>query len=281
VRHMQGGHAGLYQQQQQQQQHPGVSWGLEGGRPASPCMSGLSVGASAVSGGNRGASVEPLQAGTAAAAAAAAAGQEVTQPAPAAVAARRQHSRGQQQQQQQPVDWLQSEEQALQLLSRLALPPAGGQGPAAAQPAGVQPRVAPTAAGTSGAAGGCLTVAMAAAAAAAQAAAAVASAAGLVTADPPAVVGAGAEQPQQRQVAHAPDSLSVVNTAAGTGSAAAAAAAAGTTCEPGSSNSIAPAELAAEYERRVGAVRDLVQQLNEALQGLSSFQGQLPPPPSR
>jgi hypothetical protein len=38
---------------------------------------------------------------------------------------------------------------------------------------------------------------------------------------------------------------------------------------------IAPAELQAEYERRVGQVQQLVQQLNEALQGLTNLKGQV------
>jgi hypothetical protein len=36
-----------------------------------------------------------------------------------------------------------------------------------------------------------------------------------------------------------------------------------------------PAELAQEYERRMGAVRDLVLQLNQALQGLNSIREQV------
>jgi hypothetical protein len=59
--------------------------------------------------------VEPSQAG----AAAAAPGQEVTQPFPNV----QQRTSSQWHQQQQPLDWLQSEEQALQLLSRLAFLP--------------------------------------------------------------------------------------------------------------------------------------------------------------
>jgi hypothetical protein len=319
-----------------------------GARPVSPgpCMSGLSVGASAVSGGYRG-SVEPLPVATAAAAAAG--GQEVTQPPPQALQQQgtqlqHTHQQPQQQQQQQPAaeQDLQSEEQALQLLSRLALPPAGClPGPAAdastvqhaattAEP-GAHSGV-PTAAaaglaaagaqvatpGSVGATGDCLTVAMAAAAAAAQAAAAVASAAGIVAAEPsaqaaqasivapgvadaavgmqgppqPLALGAngpvnesGLQQQQQqssrdlRRGSQA-DGDAAGSAVVGVGVDAVTALTAGATGGGASGeghavSGIAPAELQAEYERRVGQVQQLVQQLNEALQGLTNLQGQV------
>jgi len=311
----------------QQQQQWACSQGPVLGRPASPmpCVSGLSVGASAVSGGHR-ASEEPMQA--------AAAGQEVTQPTRrrSDVQAcpgqqQQQHRRmqelqqeeyQQQRQQQQAPDWQQSEEQALQLLSRLALPPAGPDALAsaaavAAQHAAPADGAAPVPSGPGGCAavhmasqagaaaavaagptdaaavqGDCLTVAMAAAAAAAQAAAAVASAAGLVA-------------PQQQQQQHTmsaaaagnkqlqPPDATFSDHGAGAvmpGPAAAAdiADGAGTAHGEGApaggeaATSVARPELQAEYERRVGAVRDLVQQLNEALQGLNSLQEQVSRP---
>jgi hypothetical protein len=296
----QGAFAGVRpQHHQQQQQQYACGGGFEGVRPASPapCMSGLSVGASAVSGGGHRGSVEPSQAGATAAAAGAAA-QEVTQPRPNA------QQLTSSQQQQQPLDWMQSEEQALQLLSRLALPPAGGLQATVAGPQAspAVPSAADAAAGgqavrvdaqdTAGAgvAGDCLTVAMAAAAAAAQAAAAVASAAGLAVPKPAAPAAAvGSQQQQAEGPAEGSAGLPSAGADAGTGQAGSTAAAAAAGPEPAvaaagpgaerglgqAGDSIAPADLQAEYERRVGAVRDLVQQLNEALQGLSSLQGQV------
>lgn len=231
-----------------------------------------------------------------------------------------------QQQQQQAPDWQQSEEQALQLLSRLALPPAGPDALASAAAVAAQ-HTAPAAgaaqlrhdcvigplpsgpgscaavhmASQAGAAaavaagppdaaavqGDCLTVAMAAATAAAQAAAAVASAAGLVAPQQQqqqhtmSAAVAGKKQLQQPDATfsdHGAGAVMPGPAAAGIADGVGIARCEGAASGGQAASSVARPELQAEYERRVGAVRDLVQQLNEALQGLSSLQEQVSRP---
>lgn len=168
-------------------------------------------------------------------------------------------------------DWQQSEEQALQLLSRLALPQQAGQQPPRSSSGGA-PLAAGGVRGAAGDGSNCLTVAMAAAAAAAQAAAAVAASAavGRAAVDP---VDANTPQAVRADVA-----AGIIREGA-TGSEVAAEAGAVdmpvAAQAPAASAPAPPAELQAEYERRVGAVRDLVQQLNEALKGLNDLQGQV------